>query len=379
LNKSNKLLSDIVAFRTYAKYLPHMMRRESVEETINRNMTMHLDRFGSLSKSLSKDIIKTFGYVHDYKVMPSMRMMQFAGDAVLKNNVRGYNCSYLPIDDVRAFGETLFLLLSGTGVGFSVQKHHIKGLPTVRRPKEEGIFTVHDSIEGWAQALDVLTESYFYRRIRPVFDFSKVRPKGSYMVTTGAKAPGSEPLRVMLTKVEDIFHKSKDRKLTSLEVHDIICIIADCVLAGGIRRAALISLFDRDDNDMLTCKHGEWWNKHPYRARANNSAVLPRSISFKEFKDVFKMTQDSGSGEPGFIWADDFDWGVNPCCEISLESNQFCNLSTINVSNLRDKTDFLKRCHAAALLGTMQAAYTDFPYLREKWRTTTENQFYHVN
>ena len=373
MNQSNKLLSDIVAFRTYAKYLPHVARRESFEETINRKMIMDLDRFGSLSKSLSKDIIKAYEKVHDFKVMPSMRGIQFAGEAVKKNNVRQYNCSFLNIDDVRCFGEILFLLLSGTGVGFSVQKHHVNQLPKVTMPKDEGRFLVHDSIEGWAQCVDLLFDAYFFGRIKPVFDFTAVRPKGSYLVTTGAKAPGPEPLKHMLKIVEDLLKGAEGRKLTPIEVHDIVCLISDCVLAGGIRRAALISLFDSDDEQMLKAKSGEWWVKHPHRARANNSAVLPRGdVSQEEFFYIYEQCQSSGAGEPGFFWTNDLDWGSNPCCEIGLNSMQFCNLSTINQTGIASKKDFLERVYAATLLGTLQAAYTDFHYLRPQWKSITE-------
>ena len=198
MDQSNKLLSDLVSFRTYAKYLQPLARRETLEETINRDMVMHLEKF----PKLSQDIIKAFDNVHALKVMPSMRGLQFAGEAVLKNNIRQYNCSYLPINDIRCFGETLFLLLSGVGVGFSVQKAHVNQLGKVQQPREEGTYVAHDSIIGWAQALDQLIDAYFLGRIRPVFDLSNIRAKGSYLVTTGAKAPGPEPLRVMLAEVE---------------------------------------------------------------------------------------------------------------------------------------------------------------------------------
>jgi len=313
MNLSNALLSAIVSFRTYSMFLPHLSRRETLEETINRNMQMHLEKFGGMSKSLSKDIIKTFGYVHDLKAMPSMRGLQFAGEAIKKNNARQYNCSFLNIDNIRCFSEVLFLLLSGVGVGYSVQKRHVQKLPKIKNYIEEGTYVIHDSIMGWADAVERLFEAYTFERIRPIFDFSNIRPKGSYLVTTGAKAPGPEPLKKMLEQVEIRLKNARGRNLSSLEVHDIICIISDCVLAGGIRRAALISLFDRNDNEMLTCKSGEWWNKHPYRARANNSAVLPRHISKKEFEEIFEVTKNSGSGEPGFSWSDNMDIGTNPC------------------------------------------------------------------
>jgi ribonucleoside-triphosphate reductase len=371
MNKSNRLLSEIVAYRTYAKHLNSFNRRETLEETINRNLTMYLDKY----PKLSRDIIKAFKQVHDFNVMPSMRSLQFGGEAINRNNVRIFNCSFANITYPRIFSEALFLLLSGTGFGYSVQKHHINQLPVVRHPKEEGIYVVHDSIEGWAESLNQLMSAYFFGAIRPVFDFSKIRPKGSYLVTTGAKAPGPEPLKHMLLKVEEIIKKSVGRKLFTLEVHDIICLIADCVLSGGIRRAALISLFDRNDTSMLSCKHGSWWEKYPYRARANNSAVLPRhETTYEEFKNVYDMCIQSNAGEPGFFWTNDIEWGTNPCAEIGLQSNQFCNLTTTNLTGIKNDKDFENRVYAASLLGTLQAGFTDFPYLSEKWKTVTESE-----
>jgi len=371
MNKSNRLLSEIVAYRTYAKHINALNRRESLEETLNRNMTMFLDQY----PKLSRDIIKAFKQVHDFNVMPSMRSLQFGGEAIMRNNVRLFNCSFANITYPRIFAEALFLLLSGTGFGYSVQKRHIEQLPSIRKPKEEGTYVVHDSIEGWAEALNQLMSAYFFGAIRPIFDFSKVRSKGSYLVTTGAKAPGPEPLKAMLFKVEELLLKSIGRKLRTLEVHDVVCLVADCVLSGGIRRAALICLFDRTDKDMLTCKHGSWWEKHPYRARANNSAVLPRhEVTYEEFKHVFDMCVASNAGEPGFVFTNDLDWGTNPCAEIGLRSNQFCNLTTTNLTGIKSEKDFHNRVYAAALLGTLQAGFTDFPYLGETWRKVTESE-----
>lgn len=371
MNKSNKLLSDIVAFRTYAKYLPHAARRESLEETINRNMTMHLENH----PKLSRDIIKAYKQVHDLKQMPSMRALQFGGEAINKNHVRQYNCSFVNVEYVRVFQEILYILLCGTGAGYSVQKRHIGKLPSIREPKEEGTYKVHDSIEGWADALGALMNAYFYGAIRPLFDLSGIREKGSYLVTTGAKAPGPEPLRQMLVQVEEMLKKAVGRKLVDIEVHDIICLIADCVLSGGIRRAALMCLFDRDSEAMLKCKHGEWWNSHPYRARANNSAVMPRGeVTKDEFRHIYEMCIKSNAGEPGFFWTNNLDWGTNPCAEIALHSNQFCNLTTTSLTGIKNKKDLNNRIYASALIGTLQASYTDFPYLSEKWRQTTENE-----
>lgn len=371
MNKSNKLLSNLVAFRTYAKYLQHVSRRESLEETINRNMTMHLEKF----PKLSRDIIKAYKQVHDLKVMPSMRSLQFGGDAITKNNGRIYNCSFVHIKYERVFAEVLYLLLCGAGVGYSVQQHHIKQLPGIRTPKRENTHVIHDSIEGWADAVDALVKGYFHGAIRPIFDYSQISPKGTYLATTGSKAPGPEPLRIALNLVEKKLKDAVGRKLLSLELHDIICILADCVLAGGIRRAALISLFDKDDQSMLTCKHGEWWTKAPYRARSNNSALLLRPITtHEEFMTVFDACIKSNSGEPGFIWTDDLEMGKNPCAEIALHSNQFCNLTTTNMTGIKSEKDFMNRIYSAALLGTLQASYTDFPYLGERWKQVTEQE-----
>lgn len=371
MNKSNKLLSQLVAFRTYAKYLQHASRRESLEETINRNMSMHLEKF----PKHSRDIIKAYKQVHDLKVMPSMRSLQFGGDAIVKNNARIYNCAFVHIKYTRVFAESLYLLLCGTGVGYSVQNHHIAELPNIRKPKRENTHMIHDSIEGWADAVDALMNAYFYGAIRPIFEYSQISPKGTYLATTGSKAPGPEPLRLALNLVEKKLQDAIGRKLNSLECHDIMCILADCVLAGGIRRAALISLFDKDDEAMLTCKQGEWWVKTPFRARANNSAILVRNETTKEeFLRVFDACIKSKAGEPGFLWVDDKETGANPCVEIGLQSNQFCNLTTTNMTGIKNEKDFLNRVYASALLGTLQASYTDFPYLGERWKQVTEEE-----
>lgn len=301
--------------------------------------------------------------------------LQFSGDAILKNNVRLFNCSAVAIDNPRVFAEILYVLLSGAGVGFSVQSHHVNALPKVRTPKEETRFLINDSIMGWAQSVEMLVNAYFFGGVRPLFDYSLIRPKGSYMVTTGAKAPGPAPLKFMLELVESKLKLALDRKLTPLECHDIVCIISDAVLAGGIRRSSLISLFDKDDKQMLTCKHGEWWNNAPWRARANNSAVLLRSENDREsFDNIFQMCRDSNAGEPGISFSNSLELLTNPCHEISLHSNQFCNLSTINQTGITNKRDFMNRVYAASLIGTLQASYTDFDYLSPRWKEITDKE-----
>ena len=367
----NKLISDVTIFRTYAKYLPAQMRRETYKEIIERSKEMDISRFPKLEKQL----MEAYSMVENFEIMPSMRKLQFAGEAILKNNIRSYNCSYLPVNHIKAFSESLYILLCGTGAGYSVQRHHVAQLPSISIPKTQVQYVIEDSIEGWAKALDALCEAYFIGTPKPIFDYNLIRPKGARLKTTGSRAPGSDGLKIMLELFESKIKLAAYRKLKTIEVHDLICILSECVRSGGIRRSALISLFDRDDLDMLMSKSGEWWKDHPYRARANNSGVLPRyEITKEEFDYIYEMCENSGSGEPGLKWTNNIELGTNPCAEISLNPNQFCNLSTINISTLTSKSDFLKRAHYASLLGTVQAAYTDFPFIRPIWKETTERE-----
>jgi len=269
----------------------------------------------------------------------------------------------------------MFLLLGGTGVGYSVQNHHIEDLPILRGPLDrKRRFLIGDSIEGWADAIKVLMHSYFYGKSQPVFDFSDIRPKGALLVTSGGKAPGPQPLKDCIHNVRSILDsKNVGSKLTSLEAHDIVCHIADAVLAGGIRRAALISLFSIDDEDMLTSKFGNWWETNPQRGRANNSAlVLRHKITKSKFLKVWEKVEKSGSGEPGIIFSNDKDWGTNPCAEIALRPYQFCNLTEINASTVESQEDLNERAKVGAFIGTLQAGYTDFHYLRDVWKRNTE-------
>ena len=369
---SKEILSDITVHMKYAKYLPTKERRETWRELVHRNKHMHWNKY----PELKEEIEKAYKYVYDKKVLPSMRSMQFAGKPIDLAPNRIYNCAYLPIDHEACFSETMFLLLGGTGVGYSVQKHHVDQLPRIRKPDtgDEQRFVIGDSIEGWADAVKVLIKSYFHAGDRVKFDYSDIRPKGARLVTSGGKAPGPSGLRECLVKVENILSEKEDgSKLTPLEVHDIICHIADAVLAGGIRRAALISLFSVDDVDMVSCKSGNWWETNPQRGRANNSAVLIRHKLTKEtFEFLWKRVEESGSGEPGIYLSNDKDWGTNPCCEIALRPYQFCNLCEVNVSDIKDQDDLDGRVRAAAFIGTLQAGYTDFHYLRPIWKKTTE-------
>ena len=370
---SNKILSDITVYMKYAKYMPELERRETWEELVTRNKNMHIKRY----PKLKDEINKVYQLVYNKKILPSMRSMQFGGKPVEISPNRVYNCAYMPIDSVEAFSECMFLLLGGTGVGYSVQKHHVASLPPINKPytKSKKRFLIGDSIEGWADAIKVLMKSYLNgRSSRIEFDFSDIRPKGAMLVTSGGKAPGPQPLKECLLKIEGILSQKEDGdNLSTIETHDIVCYIADAVLAGGIRRAALISLFSADDDEMISCKAGNWWELNPQRGRANNSAVLMRHKVTKEFfLDVWKRVELSGAGEPGIYFSNDKDWGTNPCCEIALRPFQFCNLCEVNASDIESQEDLNERVKGAAFIGTLQAGYTDFHYLREEWRETTE-------
>jgi ribonucleoside-triphosphate reductase len=371
MNESIDILSDVVVFNKYAKYIPSLSRRETYDEIITRYVDMMIHKY----PYLKSEIIINSQFIYNKKVLPSMRALQFAGPAIEKNESRIYNCCYLPIDDYRAFSEIMFLLLGGTGVGYSVQNKHIDQLPEIHKPTKEQKYLVSDSIEGWADAVRHLMASYFgLRNTKPKFDFSDIRAKGQRLITAGGKAPGPEPLKRCLFLVEQILqNKENGSKLTSLEVHDIICHIADSVLAGGIRRAALICLFSADDESMLTCKFGNWWELNPQRGRANNSAVLMRHRINKEFfMNLWKKIELSQSGEPGIYFTNNSDWGTNPCVEIALKPFQFCNLCEINADNIKSQDDLNERARVASFFGTLQAGFTDFHYLRPIWQRTTE-------
>jgi ribonucleoside-triphosphate reductase len=369
---SNRILSDITVYMKYAKYMPELKRRETWQELVTRNMEMHIKSY----PKLEQEIRENYKYVYKKQVLPSMRSMQFAGKPIEISPNRIYNCAFAPIDDWRVFSEIMFLLLGGTGVGYSVQKHHVDVLPEIRKPnKERGRrWLVADSIEGWADAVKVLVKSYFFGGSHIIFDYSDIRPKGARLVTSGGKAPGPQPLKECIIKLEGILDSKEDGdKLTPIEVHDMVCHIADAVLAGGIRRAALICLFSATDEDMIGSKSGAWWETNPQRGRANNSAVLMRHKITKEyFMELWKRIEASGAGEPGIYLSNDKDWGTNPCCEIALRPFQFCNLTEVNVSNVVSQEDYEDRVRAASFIGTLQAGYTDFHYLRPIWQRTTE-------
>ena len=378
---SRRMFSDIIVHMKYARYLPEKKRRENWDELITRNMEMHIRKFPEIKQEIREAYNRS---VFTKKVMPSMRSLQFAGKPIEVNPARLYNCSFMHMSAVESFSETMFLLLSGVGVGVSVQQHHVEQLPAVlgpyqlqgnERPKR---YLIGDSIEGWADAIKVLMDSWFKGKKPIEFDYRDIRPKGEQLVTAGGKAPGPAPLRECVAKITGILEgaiaeRGRGTKLKPIEVHDIICHIADAVLAGGIRRSALISLFSFDDEEMLSCKSGQWWELNPQRGRANNSVVMVRDkMQEEDFFKIWKAVEESKAGEPGFFLTEDSELGTNPCCEISLKDCQFCNLNEINAGAIKTQEDLNAASKDAAFLGTLQAAYTDFHYLRSKWQKNQE-------
>lgn len=417
MQQNLQILSDVTVFMKYAKHLPEEGRRETWDELVQRNYEMHMKKYPFLKEEILDVYTK---FVLTKKVLPSMRSLQFAGKPIELHPNRIYNCGYLPVDHWAAFHETMFLLLGGTGVGYSVQRHHIRKLPSIRKPMKRKRWVVSDDIVGWAEAVKALARAYFDGKPLPIFDFGDIREKGALLVTSGGKAPGAKPLRECLAHMQKLLEaKENGQKITTLEAHDIMCFIADAVLAGGIRRAAMIAGFDMDDEAMIACKGnfavdvlGEdkigdswqvrvnvkstaqdhvlfisdkdhvslkksgtlpWWYFEPQRARSNNSGIFVRhKASEQDFMQFWKKIEDSGSGEPGIYWTNNAEWFTNPCCEIALRPYQFCNLTEINAGTLVDQEDYDERCKAAAFIGTLQAGYTDFHYLRDIWQETTE-------
>jgi len=336
MDLSTSILSDITVHMKYAKYNQEFKRRETWAELVTRNKEMHQKKY----PHIKDEIEEAYKFVYDKKVLPSMRSLQFGGKPIEISPNRIYNCAFLPINDWRAFSETMFLLLGGTGVGYSVQSHHIDELPEIRKPNPSRTrrFLIGDSIEGWADAIKTLMRAYFEGLSTPDFDYSDIRQKGASLVTSGGKAPGPQPLKDCVHHIKKILDAKEDgTKLTSVEVHDIICFIADAVLTGGIRRAALICLFSLDDDEMLSSKFGNWSELNPQRGRANNSAVILRhKITEDRFFDLWKKIEESGSGEPGVYFTNDKDWGTNPCCFIGETEIRCENGETKTIKEIVD-------------------------------------------
>ena len=389
LTPDPEALKDYIHRAKYSRFLPSDSRRENYLENVDRVIEMHYKKFAHWQPAIQQEITRAFRHVYDKSILPSMRSMQFAGPAIEKNNARMYNCCFTHIDRVEAFSETLFLLLSGCGVGYSVQWQHVDNLPTVSTVDSRKIlhYAIEDSIEGWSDALRVLTESYMGPgpHVTIEFNYSKIRPEGSPLKTSGGRAPGHLGLKKMLEEVRGVLDLAVDRKLRPIEAHDMMCYIARAVLSGGIRRSSLISLFSVTDTEMMYAKALGVFDParglNGQRQMANNAAVLIRDhCTRSQFDRIITLSHD-GFGDPGIVFLDDSDSGINPCGEINLNPRlagepvagfAFCNLTTINAATCTDKAEFIKRCDAASVVGTLQSCYSGFKYLHPRSQKIAE-------
>ena len=369
----------------YARWLPEQGRRERWDETVNRYVDFWKDR-GQIN---DKEALKLFNAIFNLEVMPSMRCMMTAGEALNKDNVAGFNCSYLHIDSPRSFDELMYVLMCGTGVGFSVERNFINKLPVVAETfhKTDSVIVVSDSKIGWASAFRELISLLYAGKI-PKWDMGKVRESGARLKTFGGRASGPEPLDDLFHFCVGIFQKAAGRKLTSIECHDVCCKIADIVVVGGVRRSALISLSNLSDPRMAKAKNGNWWDTEGQRRLANNSVAYTEKPDFESYLSEMHTMYDSKAGERGIFSRiaaqkiaerngrrdSEQDFGTNPCSEIILRSNQFCNLSEIVVRQDDDLASLKRKCEVAAIIGTLQATLTDFRYLRNVWKRNTEEE-----
>lgn len=371
----------------YAKYLPEQGRREDWDETVARYVNYIFDRTEELDRDTLKQDI--YNAIHGMHIMPSMRAVMTAGKAADRDNTCIYNCSYLPVDDVKSFDEAMFILLCGTGVGFSVESKYTNKLPEVPEQlfNSEHIINVHDSKEGWAKAYRLLI-AHLYAGEIPRWDVSKVRAAGTPLKTFGGRASGPEPLVDLFQFTIKTFKGAQGRKLNTLECHDLMCKIGEVVVVGGVRRSAMISLSDLNDERIRHAKSGNWWETHPHRALANNSAVYETKPTVGTFLEEWTSLYNSHSGERGIFNREaaksmvakygkrnpDFEFGTNPCSEIILRPYQFCNLTEVMVRPDDTLESLKQKVRMAAILGTIQATFTHFPYLRKVWQRNTEEE-----
>lgn len=361
-------IGEFLQNRTYAA-VKDDGTKETKTETINRTRDMHIRKF----PALAREIFDWTEYIHQGKVVPSMRSLQFGGSAIEKVNARIYNCAFANLTNFKDFRDAFYLLMCGTGKGYSVKKRHILQLPVISgfdSTKGDVEYVVPDSKEGWARSVELLLENPFIN-----FDYSAIRPKGS-LISSGGTASGPEALQKTHKEVRKVLHKAVGRQLTPIECHDIMCYIADGVVVGGVRRAALIVLFDVDDTEMQNAKSGEWYVHNPQRARANNSAVIYRKSEYveDEIELILQAMFDSNSGEPGISVTNDHNLGFNPCHEISLRDGGLCNLTEINLKKCKTEQDIINAAIAAAAIGTLQASYVEFPFLQEKWTNNAKEE-----
>jgi len=379
-------LQNYVFVSKYARWLEDKNRRETWKEAVDRVRNMMHTRYDSFG--LEQEIDWAYDMMYKKKVLGSQRALQFGGEPILKRHAKIYNCTSSYCDRLRFFQECFWLLLCGSGTGFSVQKHHVAKLPELEHNVQPGIgtkYVIEDSIEGWSDALGVLLSSYFsepieefkeYKNTYVVFDYSNIRPKGSSLSSGVGKAPGFEPLANGLEKIRTLLDRciaNDQNKLRPIDAYDIVMHSSDAVLSGGVRRSASLALFTPNDEEMAKAKTGNWYMENPQRARSNNSALLLKDdTTFEEFDTLMSSVKEFG--EPGFIWSESTEMIFNPCVEIGMwpidEASgksgwQGCNLSTINCSSVIDEEDFYERCRAAAIIGTLQAGFTKLEYLGE--------------
>ena len=369
----------------YARYIPEKQRRETWDETVDRYISYFKNR-GSLDDKTGEELREA---ITNLEVMPSMRALMTAGEALDRDNVAGFNCSYLPIDHPKAFDEMMYILMCGTGCGFSVERQYINKLPEVSEDfhATETIIHVADSKIGWAKAYRELITMLYSGQV-PEWDLSRVRPAGTVLKTFGGRASGAEPLEDLFKFTVEVFRSAAGRKLSSIECHDICCKIAQIVIVGGVRRSALISLSNLTDDRVRRAKTGQWWLDNPQRGLANNSACYTEKPDFEAFLNEWSSLYESRSGERGFFSRvasqkqaakngrrdPEHDFGTNPCSEIILRPNQFCNLSEVVVRSDDTVATLKRKVRLASILGTLQATLTDFRYLRKKWQQNTEEE-----
>ena len=384
---NNYLPTDYQAFihtSRYARWLEKEQRRETWAETVERymeNVVIPVMGRDSFVKQIEESIL-------NLEVMPSMRAMMTAGKALDRDNTSGYNCSYMPVDDPKSFDEAMFILLCGTGVGFSVERQFVHQLPEVPKLYEsDTIVVVKDSKEGWAKAFRQILALLWAGEI-PKWDVSKVRPAGSRLKTFGGRASGPAPLVDLFNFSVKVFKDAQGRKLSSIECHDLMCKVGEIVVMGGVRRSAMISLSNLSDNRMRHAKSGDWWTNNPQRALANNSVAYTEKPDSLSFMREWMALVESGSGERGVFNREasrkqakkygrrdpNHEFGTNPCSEIILRPYQFCNLTEVVVRSTDNFADLARKVRIATTLGTIQSTYTKFPYLRKIWKDNTEEE-----
>lgn len=376
--------SKFIAASRYARWLQDEGRRETWDETVSRYIGFWTER--DLDPIVANDLFRA---IANLEVMPSMRCLMTAGPALERDNVAGFNCSYLPIDHPRAFDELMYILLCGTGVGFSVERQYVNKLPDLPEVFDESDTTlvVPDSKVGWAKSFRQLV-SLLYAGEVPKWDVSKVRMAGEPLKTFGGRASGPQPLVDLFVFTVDLFRGAKGQKLSSIECHDLCCKIAEVIVVGGVRRSALISLSNPSDGRLRGAKSGQWWMDNSQRALANNSSCYTERPEFEFFLDEMRALYESKAGERGIFSRvaaqqiaarngrrdSDVDFGTNPCSEIILRPNQFCNLTEVVVRSEDTLEDLKEKVRKAAILGTLQATLTNFRYLRKIWQTNTEEE-----